>query len=106
MQVCFWVVVSKLAKSEGFENSMVLNTKTCLLIHLFGLRSGFLAIYDPVSAVEYNVQNNIIYLPIYTIKMDTSEGETPLIRDACPIVIGRIFFSFSRPSFEMACTRS
>ena len=35
-----------------------------------------------------------------------SEGETPLIRAACPIVLGCIAFSFSLPSVEIECNLS
>lgn len=45
------------------------------------------------------------YLPIYTNKIDTSEGFTPEIRDACPIVLGRILESFSLASEEREVRR-
>ena len=35
-----------------------------------------------------------------------SDGETPLIRDACPIVFGWIAFNFSLPSVEIECNLS
>ena len=35
-----------------------------------------------------------------------SEGETPLIRAACPIVLGCIAFNFSLPSAEIECNLS
>ena len=38
------------------------------------------------------------YLPKYTINTEISEGDTPLILDACPIVFGFIFESFSLAS--------
>ena len=38
------------------------------------------------------------YLPIKTIKTETSEGEIPLIRDACPIVVGLIVVNLSTAS--------
>ena len=42
------------------------------------------------------------YLPIYTINTEISAGETPLIREACPMVLGCIFLNFSRASEERA----
>lgn len=35
-----------------------------------------------------------------TIKTDISDGETPEIREAWPKVLGFIFMSFSRASFD------
>ena len=42
----------------------------------------------------------IYYLPINTNSTLISLGDTPLIRDACDIVTGRIAFSFSLASKE------
>ena len=37
---------------------------------------------------------------MWTINIDTSEGETPLILEACPIDLGLIADSFSKASAE------
>ena len=41
-----------------------------------------------------------IYLPICTIKMEISDGFTPLIRDAWPNVFGRNLVNFSLASID------
>ena len=38
------------------------------------------------------------YFDIYKTKTEISAGETPLIRDACAIVLGRILDNFSLAS--------
>ncbi len=43
---------------------------------------------------------HLAYLPKCMSRTDTSDGETPLILDAWPMVFGRIFDSFSRASAE------
>lgn len=46
------------------------------------------------------------YLPKYISNTDTSEGETPEIRDACPMVRGAYLISFCLHSIERPATLS
>ena len=46
------------------------------------------------------------HLPTKTISVFMSLGETPEIRDACPIVFGKCFFNFCFASVDKDCSSS
>ena len=50
----------------------------------------------------FNIHPSLGYLPIYTIKICTSLGFTPLIRLAWPSVLGLIFLNFCSASADIA----
>lgn len=50
--------------------------------------------YPETKYARYVYSSNLSYLPKYTIKIETSEGLTPLILEACPKVRGRMVLSF------------
>ena len=47
-----------------------------------------------------------VHLPTNTIRAFISLGETPEIREACPIVFGKCFFNFCFASVDRDCSSS
>ena len=64
----------------------------------------YLEVVEDVSAFAEGAFDETFrhYLPRYTVRMDTSAGETPLMRVACPRVSGRTLCSFCLPSLDRA----
>jgi hypothetical protein len=57
---------------------------------MFHVEQESLLSIESILHYEFCIMNYLIY----TNKTEISEGETPLMRDACPIVEGRIFDNF------------
>ena len=60
----------------------------------------------PAGKAEDDLAHFLPLASVYIISTDTSAGETPEMRPACPKLAGRIFFSFSRASILSPGTSS
>ena len=84
-------------KSSFCRNDKRFLSRSCVTSFEMTSRMRSLVIFLTSSKI-FCLNDKRNYRPIYTNKTEISLGETPLIRPAWAMVLGRIFINFSRPS--------